>query len=334
MFLESFPNTRLRRLRQKQWIRDIFEETPLLPRDLIQPIFVIEGVNKLEPIASLPGINRMSVDMAVKHAEKAASAGVRCILLLPCIDDRLKTVRGEEALNSSGLLARATRAIKDATPDIGIMGDIALDLYTSHGHDGVFDANTSEIKNDETLELLVQQSLTQASFGVDILAPSDMMDGRVGAIRKALENNGYENILIFPHSAKYASALYGPYRDAARSGKNLGKRDKRTYQQNPSNTDEAIREVRIDITEGADAIIAKPAGLYLDVVHRISHLFHVPVVAFHVSGEYAMVKAASAQGLLDEHRVLDEVMVSIKRAGASAIITYAAIEIAERLKSR
>lgn len=332
MFLEKFPATRLRRLRQSNWIRDIVEETRLNATDFIQPIFVVDGENRKEPIDGLPGINRLSIDLVTDYADRVYRSGVRCALILPCVDDQVKSVDGAEALNESGLLARAVQAIKSKSPSLGLMGDIALDLYTSHGHDGVMDEITGEIKNDETVEMLVKQSIAQAKMGIDVLAPSDMMDGRVGAIRLVLEEAGYQNTLIFPHSAKYASALYGPYRDAVRSSKNLGKRDKRTYQQNPANVEEALREVRLDITEGADAIIAKPGTLYLDVIQRIRECYQIPVVAFHVSGEYAMLKTASAAGLIDEGRVLVETMISLKRAGCSAIVTYAALDIAEMLK--
>lgn len=332
MFVEKFPATRLRRLRQSAWIRDIVQETQVRSSDLIQPVFVIAGKNKSEAIPGLPGMSRLSVDLAAEYAERIYQAGIRCIFLVPCLDNEKKTMDGREALNESGLLAQAVAAIKTKCPALGIMGDVALDLYTAHGHDGVVDEGTGEIKNDETVEMLVKQSLAQANMGIDMLAPSDMMDGRVGAIREALEGAGHSNTMIVPHSVKYASALYGPYRDAVGSAKNLGKGSKETYQQNPANVEEALRETRLDLTEGADAAIVKPGTLYLDVIYRIKQAFQIPIIAYHVSGEYAMLKTASAAGLIDEKRAFIETMTAFKRAGCAAVVTYGALDMAELIQ--
>lgn len=327
----SYPNIRMRRMRQQEWIRSLVEETVVTARDVILPIFILEGENQTEDVPNLPQVQRLSVDLACQLAERAYKAGIRCVQLFPCIDSSKKTDDGSEAFNADGLLPTAVRAIKKAVPGIGVMGDIALDLYTSHGHDGVLNKETGVIENDETVTQLIRQALTQAEAGIDIVSPSDMMDGRVAAIREALEKEGYKNTLIFPHSAKYASALYGPYREAVKSSGNLAGQPKSTYQQNPANSDEAIRECALDVSEGADAIVIKPGSMYLDIIYRVRSTFQLPVLAYHVSGEYAMLKAAAEKNYIDYDRVLMEQMIAFKRAGCTAVITYAALDIAERL---
>jgi porphobilinogen synthase len=324
----AFPATRLRRLRRQSWTRRLVAENALSSSDLIWPVFIVEGQQKSEPVVSMPGVNRLSTDLAVAAAKEAADLGIPVIALFPCIDPSLKTADGREALNTSNLVCRTVRAIKDAVPDTGVLCDVALDPYTSHGHDGLL--IDGDVANDETIDVLVQQALVQAEAGCDIIAPSDMMDGRIGAIRKALEERNSKNTLIMAYAAKYASAFYGPFRDAVGSAKALTG-DKRTYQMNPANSEEALREVALDLAEGADMIMVKPGMPYLDVLWRVRDTFHVPTFAYQVSGEYAMLSAAIDRGWLDRERAILESLIAFKRAGAAGILTYFAIEAAKLL---
>jgi porphobilinogen synthase len=320
----SYPSVRLRRVRSTRWSRRLVAEHRLTVDDLIWPMFVIEGGNKRVPITSMPGVERLSVDNIVASAEQAVQLGIPAIALFPYTEPKLRSDDAREAFNPENLVCRAARAIKAAGLEIGIVLDVALDPYTSHGHDGLM--RGAEIANDETIEALVRQSLVQAEAGADILAPSDMMDGRVGAIRTALENDGYVNTLIMAYAAKYASAFYGPFRDAVGSSMTLAsspaKRDKRSYQMDPANSDEALREVALDIAEGADLIMVKPGMAYLDIVRRVSETFRVPTFAYQVSGEYAMLQAAANAGWLDGDAVMMESLLAFKRAGAAGILTY------------
>lgn len=326
-----FPTTRMRRLRRHDWARRLVAETTLSSADLIWPLFVIDGEKRREPIASMPGVERLSVDQAAAAAERAAKLEIPVVALFPYTDAALKSADGREAVNADNLICRAVRAIKRAVPEIGVLCDVALDPYTSHGHDGLL--IDKDVANDETVEVLVRQALVQAEAGCDIIAPSDMMDGRVGAIRQALEANGFKNTLIMAYAAKYASAFYGPFRDAVGSAKALTG-DKRTYQMDPANSDEALREVALDIAEGADMVMVKPGMPYLDVVRRVKETFGVPTFAYQVSGEYAMLKAAAERGWLDGERVMLESLIAFKRAGASGILTYFALEAARALQLR
>lgn len=327
----GFPATRLRRTRQADWSRALVREHDLTPADLIWPLFVIEGVNKREPIASMPGVERLSIDLAVKAAEAAATAGIPAIALFPNTDKGLRDEKGSEAINPDNLVCRAVRAVKAAVPQIGVICDVALDPYTSHGHDGIMIGG--EIANDETIDVLCAQAIVQANAGCDVLAPSDMMDGRIGAIREALEDAGHKNALILAYTAKYASAFYGPFRDAVGSG-GLLKGDKKTYQMDPANSDEAIREAELDLAEGADMIMVKPGMPYLDIVRRLRDAVHAPVFAYQVSGEYAMLCAAAGNGWLDREKAMLESLLAFKRAGASGILTYFALEAASLLRER
>jgi len=327
--MSVYPQTRMRRLRRHDWTRRLVAETSLSPADFIWPIFVIDGDNKREAIASMPGVERLSVDLAVAAAKEASALGIPVIALFPQTPAALKTEDGREAVNPDNLVCRAVRAIKSAVPDIGILCDVALDPYTSHGHDGVL--RGGDVHNDATVDILVQQSLVQVEAGCDIIAPSDMMDGRIGAIRGALEKADHHNILLMAYAAKYASAFYGPFRDAVGSGKALTG-DKRTYQMDPANGDEALREVAMDIAEGADMVMVKPGMPYLDLVRRVKDRFGVPTFAYQVSGEYAMLSAAFERGWLDRDRAMLESLTAFKRAGASGILTYFAIEAAKLLK--
>ncbi len=325
----------MRRLRRHDWTRRLVAETSLSPADFIWPVFVIEGDNKREAVASMPGVERLSVDLAVKAAKEAAELGIPVIALFPQTPAALKTEDGREALNAGNLVCRAVRAIKATVPQIGVMCDVALDPYTSHGHDGVL--RDGDVHNDATLELLVQQSLVQVAAGCDIIAPSDMMDGRIGAIRGGLEKAGHHNILLMAYAAKYASAFYGPFRDAVGSAKSqslqgLEAGDKRSYQMDPANGDEALREVALDLAEGADMVMVKPGMPYLDLVRRVKERFGVPTFAYQVSGEYAMLSAAFEKGWLDRDRAMIESLTSFKRAGASGILTYFAVEAARLLR--
>ncbi len=327
-FPQSFPATRLRRLRQAPWVRALVAEHALTPADLIWAIFVHDGEGRM-PVASLPGIDRRSVKDAALAAKRASALGIPAIALFPYIGPDGKDDTGSGALDPNGLVPRALKAMKDAAPEIGLITDVALDAYTSHGHDGLLHADGT-IPNDATVERLVTQALIHASAGADIVAPSDMMDGRIGAIREAFETNSFENRMILAYAAKYASGFYGPYRDAIGSAKAL-KGDKKTYQQDPANSDEALREVALDLAEGADMVMVKPGLPYLDIVQRVSSTFGVPTLAYQVSGEYAMIKAAAQNGWIDETRVVMETLLSFKRAGAAGIITYFAEDAAQNL---
>jgi porphobilinogen synthase len=316
-----FPNTRLRRTRATQWSRAMVRETMLSPADLIWPLFVTEGEAVEDPILSLPGVSRWSVDQIVVRAAEAIELGIPCIALFPNTQPERRSEDGEEALNPDNLMCRAIRAIKQAHGDaIGILTDVALDPYTSHGQDGLID-DSGYVLNDETVAVLVDQAINQANAGADIIAPSDMMDGRIGAIRKALEMNGHPNVQIMSYAAKYASAFYGPFRDAVGSS-GLLKGNKKTYQMDPSNSDEAMREVAMDIAEGADSVMVKPGLPYLDIVRRVRDQFDVPVFAYQVSGEYAMIEAAAAAGAGDRDALVLETLMAFKRAGCSGILTY------------
>ncbi len=323
---QYFPNTRLRRTRMQAWSRDLVQENHLSVKDLIWPVFIVEGEQQREVIPSMPGVLRLSIDQLIMEAKLIHELGIPVIALFPVTLKNLKTETGEEALNDNNLVCRATRALKQTVPTLGILCDVALDPYTTHGHDGVI--INDEIDNDASIEILAQQALNQARAGCDIIAPSDMQDGRIGLIRHTLEANEYKNTLIMSYAAKYASAFYGPFRDAIDSKKRLGGKDKRSYQQDPANSDEALREVAMDIQEGADMIMVKPGMPYLDVVQRVKQTFHMPTFVYHVSGEYAMLKAAVAQGWLDEKSTMFEVLLGCKRAGADGILTYAAKDVA------
>jgi porphobilinogen synthase len=326
-----FPNTRLRRTRATQWSRAMVRETALSPADLIWPLFVTEGEAVEDPILSLPGVSRWSVDQIVVRAAEAIDLGIPCIALFPNTQPERRSEDGEEALNPDNLMCRAIRAIKQAHGDaIGILTDVALDPYTSHGQDGLID-DKGYVLNDETVAVLVDQAINQANAGADIIAPSDMMDGRIGAIRKALEMNGHTNVQIMSYAAKYASAFYGPFRDAVGSS-GLLKGNKKTYQMDPANSDEAMREVAMDIAEGADSVMVKPGLPYLDIVRRVRDQFDVPVFAYQVSGEYAMIEAAAAAGAGDRDALVLETLMAFKRAGCSGILTYHAALAARLLK--
>ncbi len=327
--LGSYPHARLRRTRLSGWCRDLVAEHQLSASDLIWPVFIQEGTDTETPIASMPGVSRITLDNLVKKAKLANSLGIRAMALFPLIKDELKSPYGDEALFKDNLVCRAIRELKNAVPDMGVIGDVALDPYTSHGQDGILE--NGQILNDQTVELLCRQALVQAEAGCDIVAPSDMMDGRIGAIRAVLEKEGRTNTLILAYSAKYASNMYGPFRDAVDSARLLGKADKRSYQMNPANSDEALREIALDIQEGADMVMVKPGIAYLDIVYRAANTFPVPVFAYQVSGEYAMIKAAGANGWIDGDAVMLESLLAFKRAGARAILTYAALDVAKKL---
>jgi porphobilinogen synthase len=319
---------RPRRNRQTDWSRRLVRETVLTTNDLIWPIFIIDGEKRTEPVASMPKVERVSIDGAVRAAERAAKLGIPAIALFPNTDPTLRDADGSQAHNPDNLVCRAVRAMKAAVPDVGIVTDVALDPYTSHGHDGLM--RDDEIVNDESVAALVSQSLNQARAGADIIAPSDMMDGRIGEIRTALDAEGFERVQIMSYAAKYASAFYGPFRDAVGSG-GLLKGDKRTYQMDPHNTDEALREVALDLEQGADMVMVKPGLPYLDVVFRVKDTFGVPTYAYQVSGEYAMIMAAAANGWIDGDKAMVESLVAFKRAGADGILTYFAPFVAEQL---
>jgi porphobilinogen synthase len=321
---------RPRRLRRTEWLRGLVRENVLTANDLIWPVFVVDGHKTRIPVASMPGVERLSVDELVREAEQAAKLHIPCIALFPYTDPALRDENGSEALNPDNLVCRALRAIRKEVPDIGLLCDVALDPYTSHGHDGLM--RDGIILNDETVAVLTQQSLVQAEAGCDIIAPSDMMDGRVGAIRSALDANGFQQISIMAYAAKYASAFYGPFRDAVGSSKTL-QGDKRTYQMDPANADEALREVALDIDEGADMVMVKPGLPYLDIVARVKETFGMPTFAYQVSGEYAMIAGAAQNGWLDGKAAMFESLIAFKRAGADGILTYFAKKVAETLKS-
>jgi len=326
---------RPRRLRRDSFTRNLVREHALTPHDLIYPVFVVDGKHHRETIASMPGVERLSLDLLLPVAEECVELGIPVMALFPVIDPALKTWNGREALNPEGLIPRVVRALKKEFPELGVMTDVALDPFTSHGQDGLPDPNPTEngyIMNEPTIEMLVQQALTQAEAGVDIVAPSDMMDGRIGAIRQALEARHFIHTRIMAYSAKYASAFYGPFRDAVGSAANLGKSNKKVYQMDPGNSDEALREVAMDIAEGADMVMVKPGMPYLDIVRRVKDEFKVPTFAYQVSGEYAMLKAAALNGWLDHDAVMMESLLAFKRAGADGVLTYFALDAARLLQ--
>ena len=330
--LLHFPAHRPRRMRRDAWSRKLMQENSIKPSDLIYPVFLLEGQRQSQSVSSMPGVNRVSLDLLFGVAEDCVSLGIPVMALFPVIDAALKTPDGKEAANPKGLIPNAVSELKKRFPNLGIMTDVALDPYTSHGQDGILDAD-GRILNDETTEMLVKQAITQAQAGVDIVAPSDMMDGRIGKIRDALEQNQLIHTRIMAYSAKYASAFYGPFRDAVGSATNLGKADKKTYQMDCANSDEAIREVALDIDEGADMVMVKPGMPYLDIVRRVKEEFQYPTYAYQVSGEYAMLKAAAQNGWLDHDAVMMESLLAFKRAGADGVLTYFALEAA-RLMSK
>lgn len=319
--MPSYPTTRPRRLRAHGWLREMVQEYRLHVSDLIWPVFVVEGQNTRESIPSMPGIERFSIDVLIEETKKARDLGIPAIALFPVVPAERKTENGEEAYNPDNLMCQTIAALKKAVPDIGLITDVALDPYTTHGHDGL--VNDGYVLNDETVDILCKQALVQAEAGADIIAPSDMMDGRIGRIRGSLDAKGFQNTLILSYAAKYASGFYGPFRDAVNSGDFL-KGDKKTYQMNHANTDEALQEVALDINEGADMVMVKPGMPYLDIIHRVKETFQVPTFAYQVSGEYTMLKAASQNGWLDYDTTLMETMLSFKRAGCDGILTYAA----------
>ena len=328
-----FPAHRPRRMRRDDWSRRLMQENRLTVDDLIYPVFLLEGNKQSQPIASMPGINRLSLDLLFQVAEECVELGIPVMALFPVIDSTLKTPDGKEALNPNGLIPRAVEALKTRFPNLGIMTDVALDPYTSHGQDGILDEQ-NRLLNDATTAILVQQAITQAQAGVDIVAPSDMMDGRIGAIRNELEKLNLIHTRIMAYSAKYASAFYGPFRDAVGSAKNLGKADKKTYQMSPANSDEALSETALDISEGADMVMVKPGMPYLDIVRQVKDAFSYPTYAYQVSGEYAMLKAAAQNGWLDHDAVMMESLIAFKRAGADGVLTYFALEAARLLKNK
>jgi len=329
--LSAYPSNRPRRLRRDDFTRRLVRENHLRVDDLIYPVFVLDGDDRRETVTSMPGVERLSLDHLMPVAQECVDLGIPVMALFPVIDGSLKTPDGREAFNPDGLVPRVVRALKDRFPDLGIMTDVALDPYTSHGQDGLLDDH-NYIINDATVEVLVKQALAQAAAGVDIVAPSDMMDGRIAAIRTALEAAGHIHTRIMAYSAKYASAFYGPFRDAVGSAANLGKANKKVYQMDPGNTDEALREVALDISEGADMVMVKPGMPYLDVVRRVKETFAVPTFAYQVSGEYAMLKAAAQNGWLDHDAVMLESLLAFKRAGADGILTYFSRDVARLLR--
>ena len=326
-----YPLSRPRRLRRDAFSRDLVREHRLTAHDLIYPVFLLDGSNRCEPVASMPGVERLSLDRLLPVAEECVALGIPVLALFPVIDPALKTPDGREACNPDGLVPRAVAALKGRFPALGLLTDVALDPYTSHGQDGLQD-DSGYIVNDATVQVLVQQALCQAAAGVDIVAPSDMMDGRIGAIRQALEAQGHVHTRIMAYSAKYASAFYGPFRDAVGSAANLGRADKKVYQMDPGNSDEALREVALDLAEGADMVMVKPGMPYLDIVRRVKDEFRVPTFAYQVSGEYAMLKAAAQNGWLAHDAVMLESLLAFKRAGADGVLSYFAREAARLLQ--
>ena len=322
-----FPAIRMRRARLSASLRALVSETRLSPADLIYPVFVLESEGRRESVESMPGIERKSIDLLLEEAAEAAGLGIPAIALFPVIDGDRKSLDGAECANPDGLVQRTVRELKSALPELTVITDVALDPYTTHGQDGIID-DSGYVRNDETVAMLVKQAVSHADAGADVVAPSDMMDGRVGAIRSALESGGHHNTLILAYAAKYASCYYGPFRDAVGSAANLGGGDKRNYQMDPANSDEAMREVGLDLMEGADLVMVKPAMPYLDVIRRVRDTYHVPTFAYQVSGEYAMIAAAGKNGWLDEKAAALEALLSIRRAGASAILSYYAIQAA------
>jgi len=326
----GFPTVRMRRNRARDWSRRLVAENRLAPEDLIWPVFVHDDAGAVD-VPSMPGAQRLSIDLLVEAAGHAAALGIPVIAIFPALDSALKDAEGSEAVNPDNLVCRAIRAVAAAVPDIGIMCDVALDPFTNHGHDGVI--RDGYVANDETVDILVRQALVQAAAGCTVISPSDMMDGRIGAIRQALENAGHVNVQIMAYAAKYASAFYGPFRDAIGSSSALGAADKKTYQMDPANSDEALREVALDIAEGADMVMVKPGMPYLDVCWRVKQAFGLPTFAYQVSGEYAMLQAAGANGWMDLDRAMMESLLGFKRAGCDGILTYFAVAAAERLKA-
>jgi porphobilinogen synthase len=327
----QYPRVRMRRNRCDVWTRRLVAENRLTVDDLIWPVFIQDGAGDREPVPSMPGVARLSIPALVEAVGEAAELGVPAVALFPVVPPRLKDEGGTESWNPENLCNRAVRAIKKAVPEIGVVCDVALDPYTSHGHDGLM--RDSRILNDETIEVLCRQALAQAAAGVDVVAPSDMMDGRIGRLRDALDAAGYEDVRIMSYAAKYASAFYGPFRDAVGSKSALGQGDKRTYQMDPANGDEALRECALDVAEGADMLMVKPGMPYLDIVQRVKQAFHLPTFAYQVSGEYAMLKAAAERGWLDGEKVMAESLLAFKRAGADGVLTYFALDVARRLKA-
>ena len=330
--LGKFPRRRMRRTRRDDFSRRLVRQHMVTPDDLIYPVFVIDGKGRREAVASMPGVDRVTPDLLLSVAERCLELRVPAIALFPVVDSGLKTPGAEEAFDDNGLIPRSIREIKSRFPDIGLITDVALDPYTSHGQDGLIDS-TGYVMNDETVEVLVKQALCHAGAGVDIVAPSDMMDGRVAALRRALDDNGHSRVRVLAYAAKYASSFYGPFRDAVGSAANLGKSSKETYQIDPANSDEALWEVGLDLEEGADMVMVKPGMPYLDMIQRIKSEFLVPTFAYQVSGEYAMLKAAFQNGWLDEDRCVLESLLAFKRAGTDAILTYFALDAAEKLRS-
>jgi porphobilinogen synthase len=329
----SFPETRLRRMRADDFSRRMMRETTLSVNDLIWTVFVLEGDDHVEPVKSMPGVERMTIDRLLTEAGRCVELGVPAITLFPVTPASCKSEDAREAWNPGGLAQRAVTALKDRYPDLGVITDVALDPFTTHGQDGLIDAS-GYVMNDATVDVLVKQALSHAEAGADVVSPSDMMDGRIGAVRQALETEGFQNTRILAYSAKYASAFYGPFRDAVGSAANLGGGNKYTYQMDPANSDEALHEVALDIEEGADMVMVKPGMPYLDIVRRVKEEFGMPTFVYQVSGEYAMLKAAGINGWLDEQAVFMEALTSIKRAGADGILTYYALEAAECLRQR
>lgn len=329
----QYPLARPRRLRNKRFIRDLVAESTLSVKDLIYPLFITEGENKRVKVSTMPGVERLSIDLLIETAKDAHKLGIPAIALFPVIESDKKSLTADEAFNPNGLVQRAIKALNEHVPELGVITDIALDPYTSHGQDGLID-ESGYILNDDTIEVLVKQALSHAKAGADIVAPSDMMDGRIGAIRKALENNGYVNTKILAYTAKYASSFYGPFRDAVGSAASLGKADKKTYQMDPANAMEAVHEAALDISEGADMIMVKPGMPYLDIVRLLKEHTATPVFAYQVSGEYAMLKAAAQNGWLDEKACVLESLIGFKRAGCNAILTYFAKDVAQWLQEK
>jgi porphobilinogen synthase len=331
--LGRFPERRMRRSRRDDFSRRLVRESRLTPDDLILPVFVIEGEGGVEPVPSMPGVSRRSIDELLRLTEQALTLGIPALAIFPVVPLNLKTGGAEEAYNPEGLVPRTVRAVKKRFPEMGVITDIALDPYTIHGQDGLVD-DSGYVVNDETLEVLARQAASHAEAGVDIVAPSDMMDGRIGAIRRALDDRKFIHVRVLAYAAKYASAFYGPFRDAVGSGANLGKGDKKTYQMDPGNTDEALHEVALDLAEGADYVMVKPGMPYLDIVRRVKERFQVPTFVYQVSGEYAMLSAAAERGWLERDAVMMEALLAFKRAGADAILTYFALEAAQKLRER
>jgi len=331
--LGQFPSVRMRRMRRDDFSRRLMRENSVSVDDLIYPVFILDGQRRREAVASMPGVERLSIDELLPVADECVRLGIPVMALFPVIEGNLKSADGREAMNPEGLVPRTVRTLKQRFPQLGLLTDVALDPFTTHGQDGLIDAE-GYVLNDETIEVLVQQALVQAAAGVDIVAPSDMMDGRIGAIRRALEGAGHIHTRIMAYSAKYASAFYGPFRDAVGSASNLGKSNKMVYQMDPANTDEALWEVGLDLAEGADMVMVKPGMPYLDIVRRVKDEFHAPTFAYQVSGEYSMLKAAAANGWLDERKVVLEALLAFKRAGADGVLTYFALTVARWLKEQ